>query len=117
MKQPGCRRLGLCALAAIFAAFAQPTEAMRILSEESARSAAIGALLGKPYGWTFDDVSRVVAAGRFVEADAKRMCAGNGAPVWEFPVSTTHEGMSLRGVIQINARTGKLDCANLPFLD
>ncbi|WP_020179191.1 hypothetical protein [Methylopila sp. M107] len=88
-----------------------------IISEESARKAAIKVLLEPPYGLTAEESARALSPGRFVEARDKPLCAENGVGAWTFSVATRLRGRPVDGVIQIAASGGVLDCTNLPSQD
>lgn len=95
--------------------------AAELLSEEQARAKAIAILKGDPYGNTPREVG-----GRIVEAQmiaAGTVCGKKvRSPLWQFHVVVPENVVSygnaaINGYLVIDARSGKLLCAGLPFLD
>ncbi len=99
--------------------------AARLLSEQQARAKAIAILKGDPYGRTTAEVARVIKQARLAQNGSTRACgeARKMPAAWEFHVVvvTANRDMYNNGVIDgylaIDARTGKIMCANLPLLD
>ncbi len=113
------RLVTAAALAALVLASAQ---AASFMSEPQARAKAIAILKGDPYGRTDAAVAQHIKAAQLVQNADSKAC-GRKATVWEFHVVvvTPDKGMYNNGVIDgylaIDARTGKMVCANLPLLD
>lgn len=84
-----------------------------VMSAESARSAAIQILLGDPYGETIKEVDANIQSQSLQDDE---YCE-TGVPSWNFDVKyalTNHGGS---GLLVLDARTGDMICAGLPFLD
>ncbi len=93
-----------------------------LLSESRARAQVISLLKGDPYGRTSQDVARNVLEGQLIiSGDTK--CGGKASfPVWQFhvlvPAARNPNGdADIDGYLLLDARSGKLTCAGLPFLD
>lgn len=90
------------------------------LTEKQALAKAVSILKGDPYG---DTTARVVAniSERRLMPRRDTVCGGGASPVWAFHVVVTdakdHDGSPIDGWLVIDARSGRLVCANLPFLD
>ena len=110
-------------LLAIVATAPCVTQAAGLLSEAGARTAVINILMGDPYGKNPQEVALNLSSSELIMR-GKNKCGSNSArPVWQFhvlvpanrnPNSTEH---AIDGYLLIDARTGKLQCAGLPFLD
>jgi len=111
----------LAGVAALTVASVAQTQA--VLSEKQARLKAAAILKGDPYGSTVE-----IAAGRI--AKAQLLVSGStdcGAatvtkPVWQFLVvvpkgAVPTQDNEIRGYLVLDARTGRMECAGLPFLD
>lgn len=109
------------AVALIITMLITPTLAAGAMGERQARSAAVAILKGDPYGKSDAQVlqniteSQLITAGSVCGAKVKR-------PVWQFqvfvPKARNPSGDSdIRGYLIIDAQTGKMVCAGLPFLD
>jgi hypothetical protein len=94
-----------------------------LMGERQARLKAAAILKGDPYGSTVE-----IAAGRILKAQlivaGTTDCSSStfANPVWQFLVvvpkdANPSQDNEIRGYLVLNARTGKLECANLPFLD
>ena len=98
------------------AAHAQP-----LLSFQQARARAIQILKGDPYGVTTIQVSRHLKGQVLVMNGKDATCGINlkARPAWrlrvEVPKAESHD--EIKGGLLIDARTGKMLCAGLPFLD
>jgi hypothetical protein len=89
-----------------------------MLSENQARSHGAAILRGSPYGETVAQAaSRITSASRS-QSDAGA-CAAPGREVWvlQIMVPATSEHAAISGPMTLDARTGKMICAGLPFLD
>lgn len=97
--------------------------AAALLSEQQARGKAINVLQGDPYGTTSDDVAKNIKQIEFLQDGDTKACGAKKRPVWEFHivVVTPNKSQFRNGVIDgflaLDARTGKILCANLPMLD
>jgi len=92
-----------------------------VLSRAQAKRTAIALLKGAPYGESSREVLRNIRLIQFVAAGAAQ-CGRFGFPVWQIHVVVPKERMKDRngkidGWLALNARTGKMVCAGLPFLD
>jgi len=93
------------------------------LSEQQARAKAIDILKGDPYGKTPDEVSKNIKQVQFAQDGNTKACGTKKTPAWEFHVVvvTAYKDQFNKGIIDgflaIDARTGKILCANLPLLD
>ncbi|MDK9694861.1 MAG: hypothetical protein OEL76_00545 [Siculibacillus sp.] len=105
--------------AAAMPLLASPLSAAEI-TEKRALARAVEILKGDPYG---DDERQVLAnitERRFGPRSAT-VCGGGASPVWAFRVvvkaARDHDGGPIDGWLVIDGKTGRLVCANLPFLD
>lgn len=93
------------------------------LTEQQARAKAIDILKGDPYGRTPDAVARNIKEVRYAQDGNTRACGARKSAAWEFHVVvvTADKDQFNNGVIDgflaVDARTGKMLCANLPLLD
>jgi hypothetical protein len=92
-------------------------------SEQQARIMAINVLMGDPYGRTPAEVAKNIKEVRLVQDGNTEACGPKKWPAWEFHivVVTTNKDQFNNGIIDgylaLDARTGKILCANLPLLD
>ncbi len=90
------------------------------LTEKQALAKAVAILKGDPYGDTESQVAANITERRRTTRKAT-VCGGGDAPVWAFRVviekPKNNEDSRIDGWIVVDARTGKLVCAGLPFLD
>lgn len=90
------------------------------LTEKQALAKAVSILKGDPYG---DDAPQVLAniTERRLGPRKDTVCGGGASPVWAFHVvvktAEDHDGGPIDGWLVIDAKSGRLVCANLPFLD
>lgn len=111
-------------LLAIVAAAPCTAQAAGLLSEAAARTAAIKILMGDPYGKNPEEVALNLSSSELIMR-GKTKCAGSRSksPVWQFHVvvpasrNPNSTGDAIDGYLLLDARTGKLQCAGLPFLD
>jgi hypothetical protein len=103
------------AAAALVAFSLNAAGAAGLLTEQQARAKAIAILKGDPYGQTEGAVARNIKQAQLVQNAASKACGGK-ATVWEFHVMVSGS-QSIDGYLAIDARNGKMVCANLPFLD
>lgn len=107
----------LCAVAS----FVAPAAAAGPMSEEKALATAVSILQGDPYG----DTPQTVRAGIFERRLGPRhdtVCKqGADRQTWSFHVVVaspqTQPGGKIDGWLVLDARTGRIVCATLPFLD
>lgn len=94
------------------------------LTQPAALQKAIAILKGDPYGKTPAEVRKhiVGTALVFPGSRAQDACGPTKKPVWVFDVAVpaasgaaAHEAIS--GSLILDAATGKMECATLPFLD
>ena len=116
------KHIVIALLAAFVAAVAiAPAPAAGVMNEQQARVAAVKILKGDPYGKTDRDVLRNITAAQLITAGS--VCGRKVAkPLWQFQVVVPKERNpsgenEIKGYLVIDAQTGKIDCAGLPFLD
>src|SRR5262249_45763757 len=94
-----------------------------LLSEHRARDKAINILKGEPYGRSRVVVKKNIKSVRFVRNGDTKACGPIQNAAWEFHVIVMTAGKnkfvnrSIDGFLALDAHTGKILCANLPFLD
>lgn len=120
MKRTTARAAGALFLIVLQSAAAT---AAATLSESQARNKAIAILQGDPYGTTAAQVLDNIKAIQLISAGTSNCSGGRvKSPVWELHVivakekRTNGEG-AIDGWMSLDARTGKMLCAGLPFLD
>ena len=87
-----------------------------LLSEQQARAKAIVLLKGDPYGQTDAAVAKNIKQAKLLQNAASQAC-GRKATVWEFHVVAKGDNGPIDGYLALDALSGKMVCANLPFLD
>lgn len=113
----------VAATAAVFMLMLGGAHAASLLSEQQARVKAINILKGDPYGKTPDEVSKNIKQIQFALDGNTKACGAKKTPAWEFHVVvvTADKDQFNNGVIDgflaVDARTGKILCANLPLLN
>lgn len=111
-------RIRLLLLAVLLAA--GPASAAELGTEAKAIAAAVKILKGDPYGSTDAEVRanirEVVRTTR-----SATPCGGGSAPVWSIRVVIAapngNPDSPIDGRLVLDARTGRMVCAGLPFLD
>ncbi len=105
------------------ACFGSAYSAAALLSEQQARAKAIALLQGDPYGSTPTEVAKVVKDARLARDGNTKACGARKVVAWEFHVVVVtpnkdqfNDGV-IDGYLALDARNGKLLCANLPLLD
>ena len=94
--------------------------ALADVTEKQALAKAVDILKGDPYG---DSAAAVTAniTERKLGPRSETVCGGGASPVWAFHVvvkaAKDHDGGPIDGWLVIDVKTGRLVCANLPFLD
>lgn len=128
MREPGCAQLEwvsrmkrMAVATVIIVGSTIPACASDILSKAQARRAAIAILKGDPYGESSREVLQNIRLIQFVSAGAAK-CGRFGFPVWQIHIVVPEErakdrNSKIDGWLALNARTGKMVCAGLPFLD
>jgi hypothetical protein len=107
--------------AAIIVGSTVPTWASDVLSRAEARKSAVEILRGDPYGESSREVLQNIRLIQFVSAGVTR-CGRFAFPVWQIHVVVPKERLKDRdskidGWLVLDARTGKVVCARLPFLE
>lgn len=117
------RRMGAIVLLVLLMTAPVLCRAAPLLSESLARSKAIALLKGDPYGQTSQEVERNILEGQLITSGDTK-CGGTATrtPVWQFhvlvPAARNPSGANdIDGYLLLDARTGKLTCAGLPFMD
>jgi len=107
------------AVAPLLLALSAGDVAAKELSELDAFAKAVQILKGQPYGDSVVDVAHAIQSSERVARGENPCGGGVQTPIWVFRVevakSATHEAIA--GYLVIDARTGHLVCAGLPFLD
>lgn len=94
--------------------------AAALLSERQARANAIDILKGDPYGRTRVEVAKNIKEIRFVRDGNTKACGVTKILAWEIHVvvvTADKDHGIIDGFLALDAHTGKILCANLPFLD
>jgi hypothetical protein len=97
--------------------------AAAMLTEPQARARAIKILQGDPYGKTPTEVAKAIKDIRFAQDGKTFRCGAAKGPIWELHIVVAVENKDqfdhgvIDGFLDLDARTGKLLCANLPMLD
>jgi hypothetical protein len=114
----------LAATAAIFVLTTACAGAASLLSQQQARAKAIDILKGDPYGRNATEVANNIKQVQLKQDGNTKACgAKKKTPAWEFHVvvATPNKDQFNNGIIDgylaLDARTGKILCANLPLLD
>jgi len=112
----------IVAAAAIVALDFDCAHAASTMSEQQARAKAIAILRGDPYGRTNVEVASHIKAARLLQNGQSSAC-GTKTAAWEFHVVVVtrdkdkYDNGVIDGYLAIDARTGKILCANLPQMD
>ncbi len=108
-------RLFVASMLALLSALgAAPAGAADLLSESQARAKAVQILLGEPYGKTPADVARNLKESSLITAGSAEPCGRVNKPVWRIHVLV--QNPTIDGYLVLDARTGRIVCAGLPFL-
>ena len=108
-------------LALIIALLVTPAQAAGAMTERQARTAAVAILKGDPYGKTDGQVLKNMTEAQLITAGS--VCGKKVTrPLWRFQVDVPKArnpsgDNDIKGYLVIDAGTGKLVCAGLPFLD
>jgi hypothetical protein len=90
------------------------------LTEKQALAKAVAILKGDPYGDTTAAVTAHITE-RKRGPRRETVCGGGASPAWAFHVVVTdapnHDGGPIDGWLVVDAVSGRIVCANLPFLD
>ena len=95
------------------------------LDARQALDKAIAVLLGVPYGRNETEVAKHIVASQLVKRGEKGWCGKANYTSWEFHVRVADAAPGepgspaapLDGYIALNANSGELSCATLPYLD
>lgn len=96
-----------------------PASSQTYLSEATAHAAAVEILMGNPYGDSVTEVSRNIRRSSLVVGGSKPCAGAISTPVWSFDVHiepARHGEPVIEGTLDVDAVSGELVCANLPFL-
>jgi hypothetical protein len=93
----------------------------RDLSEQQARVKAAAILKSEPYGPTAKVAASRIRQAQLINAGTTD-CGTVTKPVWQFHVTVpanvvAHGNEPIDGYLVLDARSGKVVCASLPFLD
>ena len=116
------RRL-VAATVAIWMLHLECVHAAALLSQRQARNKAIDILKGDPYGRTRVAAEKNIKSVRFARNGNTKACGPVKTAVWEFhivvmrPDKNQFASEIIDGFLALDARTGKIRCANLPSLD
>jgi len=94
-----------------------------LLSEQQARAKAIDILKGDPYGRNSAEVAKNIKQVQLVQDGPTKACGTKKGPAWEFHVVVVTANKDqfdngvINGYLALDARNGKLLCANLPMLN
>ncbi len=94
-----------------------------LLSEQQARAKAIAILKGDPYGTTAAEVAKAIKQVRLVRDGNTKACGAKKIAAWEFhvvvvtPNKDQFNNGAIDGYLALDARNGRVLCANLPLLD
>jgi hypothetical protein len=94
-----------------------------LLSEQQARAKAIDRLKGDPYGRSASEVAKNIKQVQLVRDGPTRACGNKKGPAWEFhvvvvtPDKDQYKDGVIDGYLALDARNGRILCANLPMLD
>jgi hypothetical protein len=111
------------ATALLLALFVTGAAAASFLSEQQARAKAIVVLKGDPYGKTTAAVLQHIKQAVLVRDGKTRACGAQNRAAWEFHIvvvtadKDAFQNGTIDGYLALDARNGKLLCANLPLLD
>ncbi len=87
------------------------------LSRQQAFAKAISILKGDPYGKTEAEVSGNIKQAQMLPNGGSTPCGAMKKPIWQFHVVVRSAAQNIDGYLVLDARYGKLLCANLPMLD
>ncbi|MBN9081296.1 MAG: hypothetical protein BGP04_23730 [Rhizobiales bacterium 62-17] len=98
-----------------------PAFADTLLTKRQAQAKAVAILKGDPYGKTTADVSKHIRKAELLRA-GKSICGPVAKPLWSFhvvvPAAENPAGpATIAGTLVLDAASGQLECAGLPFLD
>jgi hypothetical protein len=92
-------------------------QAQSLLSQQQALAKAISVLRGDPYGKTNAQVARNIKQSQLLPDGKGTPCGALNKPVWQFHVVVVSPEHQIDGYLVLDARSGKMVCANLPLLD
>jgi hypothetical protein len=113
----------IAAATAIFMLALGFAHADSLLSEQQARAKAIDSLKGDPYGRSAAEVAKNIKQVQLVRDGAIKACGNKKGPAWEFhvvvvtPNKDQYKDGVIDGYLALDARNGRILCANLPMVD
>ncbi len=90
--------------------------AQQFMDVRQATARAVTLLRGDPYGATNADVAKHIRASSLV-TKGSTSCGRVKRPVWSFAVKVDSKDNPIDGVLDVDAVSGTIACATLPFLD
>lgn len=114
------------AIALVMLAMPIVVQAARLLGPEQATDAATSILKGPPYGSTKADVvSKIRSQTLIIKGNDPCSNTPVKAPAWVFRIESTDQNSRdetgkpslINGFLTIDAASGKMTCAGLPYLD
>jgi hypothetical protein len=110
----------VAALAVTLMTISQVQAAAR-LDEGHARAKATTILMGDPYGSTPAEVAANIQEVQLLTDGKTQACGATNKAVWQFHIvgaaPVNNPGTPIDGYLVLDAKNGKLVCANLPMLD
>lgn len=110
----------VAALAVTLMTISQLQAAAR-LDEGHARAKATTILMGDPYGNTQEEVAATIKEAQLLTDGKTQACGATNKAVWQFHIvvaaPVNNPGTPIDGYLVLDAKNGKLVCANLPMLD
>ena len=106
-------------IAIVALAFTVSSASASSLNEAQAFTRAVAILRGDPYGNSYTEVASVIKSATLITKGSSN-CGGTvKRPVWSLHVVVpkTNRNDAIDGTLDIDASTGKMVCASLPFLD
>jgi hypothetical protein len=94
-----------------------------LISEQQARGKASDILKGDPYGKNSAEVAKNIKQAQLVRDGPIKACGNKKGPAWEFhvvvvtPNKDQYKAGVIDGYLAVDARNGRILCANLPMLD
>ena len=113
----------VAAISIVWTLYSGCVQATAFLSQHQARAKAIDILKGEPYGRTRLEVAKNIKSVRFLREGDTKACGPINIAAWEFHVVAITAAKKpindriIDGFLALDAHTGKILCANLPFLD
>lgn len=92
-------------------------DAAGLLAKPQALAKAISILKGDPYGKTDAEVAGNIKQAQVLPQGGSTPCGALKKPIWQFHVMVQSAAHHIDGYLVLDARSGKMLCANLPMLD